>query len=116
MAEGKKKFINNTDKNINISMFIRSGGSPKDEGGIEVVSVAAHAQVEYIYEGEPGSLGYVYLNGLLIEWQEASEMVGVSKKVVVRGDAWDNTLNTNDTVTISALSTGILSASGSNTG
>jgi hypothetical protein len=61
-------------------------------------------------------LGYVYLNGLLIEWQEGSDMVGVSKKVGQRGDAWDDTLNTNNTVTISAVSAGTLSVSGSNPG
>lgn len=115
MAEGRKTFVNQTDKNINITMFIRAGDSPEDEGGSEIVSVSAHGQVEYIYEGEPGSLGYVYLNGLLVEWQEGSDMIGVSRKVVTRGDAWDNVMNTNNTVTISSLAAGRLGASGSNT-
>ena len=115
MVEGKKKFINKTGQNINITMFIRAGGTPKDIGGTQVVSVEANGQVEVIYEGEPGPLGYAYLNGLLIEWQVGKDMIGVSKKVVERGDPWDNTLNTNDTVTISALSAGTLNATGSNT-
>ncbi len=114
MAEGMKKFINQTDKNIDITLFLRSGDSPQDEGGTEVVSVAPHGQVEYVYEGEPSSDGLVFLNGLLIEWQEGSDMVGVSRKVVQRGDAWDNTLNTNNTVIIAELSAGTLDASGSN--
>ena len=115
MAEGTKKFINQTDKNINITMFIRAGDSPADEGGTEMVSVAGLGQVEAVFEGEPGSLGYVYLNGLLIEWQEGEDMVGVSRKVVARGDSWDNALNTNNTVTIAVLLGGTLDAFGSNT-
>jgi hypothetical protein len=116
MAEGWKTFINHTDKNINITLFVRAGDSPQDEGGTEMVSVAKNGgRVEQIYEGAPGSLGYVYLNGLLMEWQEGSDMVGISRKVGTRGDTWDNVLNTNDTVTIFALTGGTMNASGSNT-
>ena len=115
MKEGMKKFINPTDKQINITLFIREGDSPDDEGPTDVVTVPAKGNGEYVYEGEPGSEGYVFLNGLLIEWQEGSDMIGVSRKVVQRGDAWDNTLNTANTVTIAALSAGTLNASGSNT-
>lgn len=114
MVEGEKKFINKTNKNINITMFIRAGDNPQDEGGTEMVSVAANGRVEVVFEGEPGSLGYVYLNGLLIEWLEGSDMIGVSQKVVERGDAWDNILNTNAVITISTLSAGTLKASGTN--
>ncbi len=114
MAEGTKTFVNESGKNINITMFIRAGDSPQDEGGTEVVSVDSGEQVEAVYEGFTGSLGYVFLNGLLIEWQKDTDMVGVSRKVVQRGDAWDNTLNTNDTVVISALAAGTLDASGTN--
>ena len=114
MAEGMKTFINHTDKDLNITMFIRAGDSPLDEGGTEMVSVAKHGRVEAVYEGEPGSVGYVFLNGLLLEWQEGNNMTGVSQKVVTRGDHWDNTLNTNSTVTITDLKGGSLQASGSN--
>lgn len=116
MAEGRKKLINMTDKNIHITLFIRDGDNPQDQGGIETVPVAAFGTAEIFFDGDPGSLGYVYLNGLLIEWQEDYDMVGVSRKVVVRGDALDNALNTNDTVTIQQVSAGLLDAFGSNTG
>ncbi len=116
MAEGSKTFINNTDKDVNITLFIRAGDNPQDEGGIEMVSVPKHGgRVDQIFDGDPGSLGYVYLNGLLIEWQAGPDLIGVSRKVATRGDAWDNVLNTNDTVTISSLAGGVLDASGSNT-
>lgn len=114
MAEGTKTFINHTDKDLNITMFIRAGDSPQDEGGTEMVSVAKHSRVEAVYEGVSGSAGYVYLNSLLFEWQEGNNMTGVSQKVVTRGDGWDNTLNTNSTVTITSLTAGDLHASGSN--
>ncbi|KAA3663359.1 MAG: hypothetical protein DWQ04_10910 [Chloroflexi bacterium] len=116
MAEGSKTFINHTDKDVNITLFVRDGDSPQDKGGTELVSVPKHGgHVTMIYSGDPGSLGYVYLNGLLVEWQEGPDMVGVSRKVAQRGDAWDNVLNTNDTVSISALTSGTFMASGSNT-
>ncbi len=117
MKEGKKIFVNETGKDLNITMFVRAGGNPADEGGTETVFVGASAPpVEAIYEGFPGAEGYVFLNGLLIEWAEGSDSVGVSKRVGEnsRGDAWDNTLNTNDTVTIAAVGAGSLNASGSN--
>ncbi len=114
MKEGKKTFVNETDKSLNITMFIRAGGNPIDEGGTEVVSVQSGHQLEAIYEGYPGAEGYVFLNGLLIEWHEDTDIVGASKRVGQRGDAWDNTLNTNDTVIISAVDAGTLTASGTN--
>ena len=115
MKEGRKTFVNETGHSLNITMFIRAGGNPYDEGGTEVVSVASGGQVEAIYEGFPGAEGYVFLNGLLIEQKHDSDWVGVSRRVGQRGDAWDNTLNTNDTVIISAVSAGVLTASGTNT-
>jgi hypothetical protein len=114
MAEGRKKFINQTDKDINITLFIRAGDNPEDEGGTEMVSVSKHDSVEMIYEGDAGSDGYVFLNGLLVEWSDGNNLVGVSRKVVTRGDAWDDKLNTNDTLTISDLEAGTLTSSGSN--
>lgn len=116
MAEGRKKLINMTNKSIHITLFIRDGDEPQDQGGIETVPVAAFGMADIFFDGDPGSAGYVFLNGLLIEWQEGSDMVGVSRKVVVRGDALDNALNTNDTVTIQQVSAGSLDAYGSNTG
>ena len=115
MKEGRKTFVNETGKNLNITMFVRAGGTPQDQGGTEEVSVATGQQIEAIYEGFPGAEGYVFLNGLLIEWRSGPNMIGVSQKVVDRGDAWDNTLNTNDTVTITSVSAGTLDASGSDT-
>ena len=115
MAEGKKKFVNETDKDINITLFIRAGNNPADEGGTEMVSVSKHGSVEMIYEGNAGSDGYVFLNGLLVEWSHGNNMVGVSRKVVERGDPWDDKLNTNNTLTISDLEAGTLTTSGSNT-
>ena len=114
MKEGKKTFVNETGKDLNITMFIRSGGNPEDKGDTEMASVPSGGQVEAIYEGFPGPEGYVFLNGLLIEWKEDTDYVGVSRKVGQRGDAWDNTLNTNDTVIISAVAAGVLNASGTN--
>ena len=114
MKEGKKTFVNETSKNLNITMFIRAGGNPRDEGGTEMVSVHSGQQIEAIYEGFPGPEGYVFLNGLLLEWSEDTDIVGVSRKVGQRGDAWDNTLNTNDTVVISEVAAGTLNASGTN--
>ena len=116
MKEGKKTFVNHSGRDLNITMFIRTGGNPQDEGGTEMVSVRKGGQVEGIYEGYPGPEGYVFLNGLLVEWQEGSDMVGVSRKVGAqnRGDAWDSTLNTNSTITISEVGAGTLDAQGSN--
>lgn len=114
-SEGKKTFVNETDKNLNIILFVRAGDNPEDEYGTQAVPVGAQKLVDAVYLGEPGSLGQVYLNGLLVEWNEGQNLIGVSQKVVRRSDDWDNTLNENNTVTITQLASGTLSASGSNT-
>lgn len=114
MAEGEKTFINQTAKKINVTLFIRGGDDPKDAGGTKSVSIGVQGSITAVYEGQPGSEGEVYLNGLLIEWQEGPTWVGVSKKVINRGDSWDETLNTNDTINLSAVASGIFNASGSN--
>ncbi len=117
MAEGKKTLINNSGKDITVTLFIRDGDSPRDEGGHESYDLSASApgnELEVIYVGDAGSLGYVYLNALLAEWAEGANMVGVSRRVVTRSDAWDDLLNTNDTVTIDSLTAGQLDATGSN--
>ena len=117
MAEGMKTLVNDTGSDIWITLFIRDGDSPEDEGGTETYYLTGSSpnnSIEVIYIGDAGSAGYVYLNALLVEWAEGSDKVGVSKRVVTRGDAWDNTLNTNSTVTISSVSAGQLNASGSN--
>ncbi len=115
MKEGIKNFINQSGKDLTITLFIREGDPPDDEGGRLVVIVPKDGKLEVVYTGEPGSEGLVFLNGLLFEWQEGGDMVGVSQRVVTRGDAWDNTLNTNNTITIGALAAGQLTATGSNT-
>lgn len=114
MAEGRKTFVNDTDKPLVITLFIRAGDSPADAGGTEVVNVGPHNSQIMIFEGVAGSAGYVFLNGLLIEWPEGPDLVGVARRVVVRGDAWDATLNTNERITISQLAAGTLDAVGSN--
>lgn len=114
MTEGQKIFVNQTGKDIYITLFIRAGDNPEDEGGTTIVSVAKQGKIETAYEGEPGSLGYVYLNGLLVEWNEGPNMVGVSRKVVQRGDTWDTMLNTNETINISAVAAGMFSANANN--
>ncbi len=60
MKEGGKKSVNKTSIDINITMFIREGDSPEDEGNTEIVTVPHNGEVEYIYEGDPGSQGYVF--------------------------------------------------------
>ena len=117
MAEGTKTLINNTGSDITVWLLIREGDSPEDEGAHENFDLGAtspYNQLEAVYEGYPGSEGYVFLNGLLVEWADGGDKVGVSLRVVSRGDTWDDTLNKNDIITINSVSAGQLSASGSN--
>lgn len=117
MSEGEKRFVNASGKDVTVTLFIRAGDSPQDEGGTEAYDIAAsgpNQEIHVIYEGEPGGEGYVFLNALLVEWAEGGDKVGVSRRVVRRGDAWDDTLNTNSTITIQSLGAGTFAASGSN--
>lgn len=114
MDEGMKWIHNQTGHDITVTLFIRSGGNPQDLGGTEQTEIPRGASQEVVYVGYPGAEGYVFLNGLLVEWEEGGNYVGVSKRVKQRGDAWDATLNTNNTLTIDSVSAGSLPVSGSN--
>ena len=117
MGEGMKTIVNDSGIDITITLFIREGDSPSDEGGTEAYDVGARSpdnSIEVVYEGYPGSEGYVFLNALLVEWAEGGDKVGVSRRVVTRGDAWDDVLNTNSTITVAALGAGRFDAQGSN--
>lgn len=114
LVEGMKTFVNQTTDDIIVTMFIREGNSPDDIGNTQSVAVASGAQVKAVYEGYAGSDGYVFLDGLLVEWADGGNYIGVSRRVVQRGDAWDNILNTNDTVKIHAVAAGTLNATGTN--
>ena len=114
MKEGRKWIHNQTKHDLTITLLIREGSSPEGIGGTEQVWVPGGATEEVIYLGNPGGEGYVFLNGLLVEWEDGSDYAGVSRRVKQRGDAWDSTLNTNNSITISSVGAGTLSASGSN--
>lgn len=114
LVEGMKTFVNQTADDIIVTMFIREGNSPDDIGNTQSVSVASGGQVKTVYEGYAGSDGYVFLDGLLVEWADGENYIGVSRRILQRGDAWDNTLNTHDTITIHTLAAGTLAATGSN--
>ena len=115
--EAKKTLINNTGEDITVTLFIRDGDSPADEGATEAYDISGKTpanEIEVVYEGDAGSEGYVFLNALLVEWTDGGNKIGVSRRVAMRGDAWDNTLNTNSTINITKVAPGTLDAAGSN--
>jgi hypothetical protein len=94
-----KNLTNNSGKELTVTLLTRLGGDPVRSGHPVVVSLKKdeRKRVEYGNHENP------YLNGVSLAWQDSGSDVSQMQVVATRGSTWDNTLNTNDTLTISAV-------------
>ena len=91
-----KNLVNQSGKDLTVSLITRTGSDPANSG--ETVSTTVpngqRKTVEYGNDANP------YLNAVTIVWKDDGSVAEQSQTVTVRGSAWDDTLNTNDTLTI----------------
>ena len=88
-----KILVNNTGVDIQVRLIERQGDDPANTGGKVDVKVAKGATVRQDYGGP-------FLNGVRIKTETDGKATAKLQTVTVRGSAWDDTLNTNDTLTI----------------
>jgi hypothetical protein len=104
-----KKLVNQSGSALTIELVTRQGSEPNQSGTIVTASLPAGGKqtVEY------GDAQNPYLNGLVVSSCADGAFANGSHTVTARGSAWDNVLNTNDTLTFSGA--GGLNVVGSNT-
>ena len=93
---GTKQISNQTQKPLEITLIIRDGDNPANTWGDQIVRLAPGESREITY-GNANNV--VYLNGLGLR----SGGVFQEQRVETRGDKYDNILNTNSKLTITAL-------------
>ena len=90
---GRKILVNNSGQNLSVDLITRVGGDPSNTGPTVTVQV-----------NNGGRIGVDYPNQFLN---------GIGVKVVDRGSAWDDVMNTNNTLTFTG-NFGNLTITGSN--
>jgi len=95
---GKKVFINKTNKDIRIVLFIREGSTPNLQAGIQRITLVPGEKrvVEY------GNRRNIYLNGLQIRALKDKKVLSRELYVDIRGDFIDDLLNQNRYINVIA--------------
>ena len=103
-----KNLVNQSGTPLSVDLVTREGSDPSHYGSTVHVSLPPNGRQKIEY----GSDQNPYLNGLVISSANGAFANG-SQTVTSRGSSWDNTLNTNNTLTFSGI--GGLNVTGSNT-
>lgn len=108
-GEGNKKIVNESGQDFYVKLLTREGDDPANPGP----TVPARGPGYFIPKGGSGVFSYPgpFLNGLTIYWSGTGSHASQSTTVTTRGGSWDDTLNTNDTITIRSVSGPDLSGS-----
>jgi len=105
---GTKTLVNNTGAALSVTLVVRAGDDPSNVAGYQPVSLTGgQQQVSYGGPSDP------YLNGLVIGGVVGGTQILQQAMVEERGTAFDDVLNTNDTLHLS-LNGGVIDITGSN--
>jgi hypothetical protein len=108
LPSGSKILINKTSHNLTVTLQTRIGDQPSGHGPPVTVHLLANGRTTVRYGSEQNP----FLNGLTLSWQLSGSAATQSSTVTKRGSSWDNTLNTDNTLTIGSVSA--LAVTGSN--
>ncbi|MBV8633110.1 MAG: hypothetical protein JO002_01345 [Burkholderiaceae bacterium] len=93
---GRKTIINNTPRDVSVTLAIRAGDNPANSAGRQTVTIKAHSQTQVTY----GNDSNIYLNGLSVVAVGSDGVFGEQEFVVTRGAAIDNLLNMNSVIVL----------------
>lgn len=93
-----KNLVNNSDSDLNVALLVRKGQQPGTNLATVRVAVPAGQTVRAQYGDESNP----YLDGVNIRWIVSGTTANQRQVVTRRGSAWDDILNTHDTLTFSA--------------
>ena len=94
---GAKTFYNQTGHDLKIVLTVRLGSDPGTAADVQAFSLGNAQQTFFTYSGDDNP----YLDGILVNATDDPNFNG-EIYVFTRGDANDNSMNTNNTVTLSA--------------
>lgn len=92
---GAKTFINNTGKELSVTLYIRMSENPANSAGSKQFNLSV-GQSEYVSYGDAVN---IYLNGISVASISDGAIIAEQEFVITRGSNLDNQLNMNDTVT-----------------
>ncbi len=93
---GQKTFVNNTGRDISVTLSIRAGDNPANTAGQQTIAVAANSSAQVTY----GNDSNIYLNGLSVVAVGADGVFGEQDFVVTRGAPIDDLLNMNSVIVL----------------
>lgn len=92
-----KIFINQTQKSIRVTLFVRASENPANNAGQQRFDLSA-GQSQYVPYGDNIN---IYLNGISLASVSDGALIGEQEFVITRGSPLDNQLNMNSVVNIS---------------
>ncbi|CAG9203431.1 conserved hypothetical protein [Paraburkholderia sabiae] len=100
---GRKTLINHTGNDLEVTLIVRKGDRPEGNAGTVDVHLAAGPDTQTGKDGSRQIVTYgndvdIYLNGIETTLIAKGAAIGKREVVVERGSAFDNQLNTNDTI------------------
>jgi hypothetical protein len=94
---GVKRFINQTNVNLSVTLYVRSGADPSGgDAGQQQFALPGNGGESCQQYGDDAN---IFLNGLSFVADEGGTVSEGGEFVVLRGVAYDNLLNMNDTIT-----------------
>ena len=91
---GRKLFVNNTGKDLQVTLFIRASENPVNSAGTQAFRLSSSQQSWVNY----GTDQNIYLNGISLVGYFNGQVAGTQDFVVNRGSSLDNELNMNNRV------------------
>lgn len=98
---GLKTFVNNTDKELYVTLYIRKGGDLSNgNAGDKSFILPAHCSGQQESYGNDQN---VYLNAIKFSWDDDGARLVKEQEVTQRGSWIDDLLNTNSIITWNSL-------------
>jgi hypothetical protein len=91
---GSKLFVNNTGKDLQVTLFIRASDNPANSAGTQAFRLGSSQQNWITY----GTDQNIYLNGISLVGYFNGQVTGTQDFVINRGSSLDNELNMNNRV------------------
>lgn len=106
---GRKNFVNKTDADLYVTLYIRKGADPSGgNAGDKSFELPAGSNLIVEYGNEEN----IYLNAIRFSWDDDGARLVKEQEVVQRGCWWDDVMNTNSIITWDTV--GRASITGSN--
>lgn len=103
---GQKVFSNKTHSDLKATLVVRKGDTPGHEADTRHIVIKAGQDERYQYSGNDNP----YLDAVSVQSNGNGGQIGAEVRVISRGSAVDNALNTNDHITFTQQNESLLMA------